>query len=283
MTVGLVLEGGGMRGVYTGGVLQYLMEQDLYLPYVIGVSAGACNGSSYVSRQLNRNKVVTIDYITHPAYLSARNLVKKGSLFDMDFIFNELPMNLAPFDFESFRNSDQKFVMGVTDCITGEPLYFEKNDLTDEELLTVMRASSSLPYMAPIITFREKHLLDGGVSDPIPIRKSEQDGNQKNIVILTRNKGYQKKKSRAGWLMKKTYKQDQGIVEGMLKRHIKYNDTIAYIEEQEALGNTFIIRPEVPLEVDRIEKNPDKLQVLYDQGYEDAKKYIEDIKKFIED
>lgn len=282
MSVGLVLEGGGMRGVYTGGVLQYLMEQNIYLPYVVGVSAGACNGSSYVSKQLNRNKVVTIDYITHPDYLSAKNLVKKGSLFDMDFIFNELPMNLAPFDFGVFRSSEQKFVMGVTDCETGEPMYFEKSDLTDEELLTVMRASSSLPYMAPIIHFRDKHLLDGGVSDPIPIRKSEMDGNEKNIVILTRNKGYQKKKSRAGWLMKRTYRQDQGIVQGMLKRHQKYNDTVAYVEEQEKLGNTFVIRPSEPLEVDRIEKNPEKLQSLYNLGYEDAKRNIKALKEFVE-
>ncbi|PLT30555.1 patatin-like phospholipase family protein [Peribacillus deserti] len=276
---GLVLEGGGMRGVFTAGVLRYLMENDIYIPYVVGVSAGACNGSSYISRQIERNRIVNIDYITHPEYISVKRYLKSRELFGMDFLFNKLPNELVPFDFETFGSAQEKFVVGTTDCATGEPVYFEKSDY-EKDMLTILRASSSLPFMAPEVEFDGRLLMDGGIADPIPIRKSEADGNMKNVVVLTRNKGYQKGKPSFGWLLKKR-SPHQGLVKAILERHITYNRTLAYIEEKEDKGEIFIIRPEEKLSVGRVERNPDKLSRLYQQGYEQAEKLHDDLGKFL--
>lgn len=149
---GLVLEGGGSRGVYTAGVIRYLMEQEIYLPYIIGVSAGACNGSSYVSRQLDRNRAVNIDYIDHPEYLSLRNLIKKRQLFGMDFLFDSLPNQIEPYDFEAFYQAKEEFVIGTTDCMTGEAVFYKRKDY-QKDILTVIRASSSLPLIAPVVPY----------------------------------------------------------------------------------------------------------------------------------
>ncbi|MRG85852.1 patatin-like phospholipase family protein [Salinibacillus xinjiangensis] len=277
---GLVLEGGGMRGVFSAGVLQYLMEQELYFPYVIGVSAGACNGSSYISRQKERNKIVNIEYITHPEYISYKRFFTKRELFGMDFIFDRLPNELVPFDFDTFHQANEEFVVGTTDCETGEPVYYKKSTHQDH-MLTLLRASSSLPFMAPEIEFEGRKLLDGGISDPIPIRKSEQDGNEKNIVILTRNRDYRKSPAKFNWLLKRKYGHYDGLVRAMMNRHEMYNQTIAYLEEQEKKGKVFIIRPTEKLEVGRIERNPDKLSALYDKGYEQAKSSLNQLKQFL--
>ncbi|MGF9964339.1 patatin-like phospholipase family protein [Bacillus rhizoplanae] len=277
---GLVLEGGGMRGVYTAGVLEYFMENDLYFPYVIGVSAGACNAASYLSRQKERNKTVNIEYVTHPRYLSYKNLWRKRQLFDMDFIFREIPTKHVPFDFETYFNNDQHFLVGTTDCETGKPVYFEKGR-TQEEALTLLQASSSLPFVAPVVEFGGKKLLDGGISDPIPVRKAQRDGYQKSVVILTRNKGYAKKKSKFGWIAAKAYKKYPNLVNTMLARYEVYNETLHYIEKEEAAGNIFVIRPTEQLEVDRMEKKPEKLQCLYEQGFQDAEKTYESLVRFL--
>ena len=277
---GLVLEGGGMRGAYTGGALQYFMEQELYLPYVVGVSAGACQGCSYVSKQLSRNKAVTVDFASHPEYISFKNYLRKRELFGMDLLFNDIPLKYVPFDFKTFRHNPQQFVIGVTNMATGRPGYFTKDSLTDEELLTVLRASSSLPFMAKPVTYKGNTYMDGGISDPIPIKKSIADGNQKNIVILTRNAGYRKSKPKAPWLMKKA-SSHQAFANSLVNRYQIYNDTLAYVEAQEALGNIFIIQPSLPLEVGRIEKDVAKLERLYWQGYEDAKNRYPDLLKWL--
>lgn len=277
---GLVLEGGGMRGVYTAGVLEFFMEHNLYTPYVIGVSAGACNAASYLSRQKGRNKVVTIDYVTHPEYLSYKNLIRKKQLFGMDFIFDEIPNKHVPFDFETFNQGKEKFVIGATDCHTGNPVYFEKSEHR-ENVLSLIRASSSLPFMAPVVEYQGFSLLDGGIADPIPIKQSENDGNKKNIVVLTRNVGYRKSKSRGNWVTRKFYKQYEGLLSAIENRHQKYNETLDYIEEQNG-KNVFIIRPSKPLEVGRVEKNPVKLTNLYQQGYEDAENVYHELQMWLE-
>ncbi|MFT4412328.1 patatin-like phospholipase family protein [Fredinandcohnia humi] len=267
--VGLVLEGGGMRGVYTAGVLEYFMEQDLYFPYVIGVSAGACMAASYLSRQKGRNRTVNIDYVNHPNYLSVRNFIKHKQIFGMDFIFDEIPNKHVPFNYDSFYQSKEEFVVGTTDCETGEPVYFKKEDY-GKDILTVIRASSSLPFIAPIIEFKGKKLLDGGISDPIPLQKAQSDGNEKNIVILTRNRGYTKKKSNMTWVVKKKYKEYPLLARVMEERYQTYNDTISYLDKEEKAGRVFVFSPSTPLEVGRIERNPIKLSKLYEQGYQDA-------------
>ena len=235
--IGLVLEGGGMRGIYTAGVLDYFLEQNIEIPYVIGVSAGACMGSSYISKQHGRNKRVNTEFLQHPEYISFKNLFRNKQLFGMDLIFDTIPNELDPFDFESFYRADQKFIIGTTDCISGEPKYFEKDHILESvDMLNMIRASSSLPLMAPVVEYNEHVLMDGGISDPIPLLKSEADGNRKNIVILTRNTGYRKKPSRGNWYLQKKYKEYPGLVEAVLKRYEVYNQQLDYIEEQEKAG-----------------------------------------------
>ncbi|MDQ0243898.1 putative patatin/cPLA2 family phospholipase [Bacillus fengqiuensis] len=273
---GLVLEGGGMRGVYTAGVLEFFMEQNLFFPYVIGVSAGACHAASYLSRQPGRNRQVNIGFIKDPRYISWRNYWKRREFFGMDFVFEEIPTKHVPFDFEMFLNKKERFVVGTTDCLTGEPVYY---DDYGRDILTVIRASSSLPFIAPVVDYRGKKLLDGGISDPIPIKKAQRDGMTKNVVVLTRNADYQKKKSNMLWMAKRSYRAYPGLLQALESRYRLYNETVAYLEKEEEKGNVFIIRPEQPLSVGRMERNPVKLEGLYQQGYEEAKaKYNQLIK-----
>lgn len=280
--IGLVLEGGGMRGIYTAGVLDYFLEQNIDIPYVIGVSAGACMGSSYISKQHGRNKRVNTEFLQHPEYISFKNLFRGKQLFGMDLIFDTIPNELDPFDFESFYSADQKFIIGTTDCISGEPKYFEKDHILESvDMLNIIRASSSLPLMAPVVEYNEHVLMDGGISDPIPLLKSESDGNRKNIVILTRNAGYRKKPSRGNWYLQKKYKDYPGLVEAVIKRYEVYNQQLDYIEEQEKAGNILVIRPLQKLKVGRIERNKARLLDLYKEGYEDAKRLEQQIKEFL--
>ncbi|WP_026694035.1 patatin-like phospholipase family protein [Peribacillus kribbensis] len=277
---GLVLEGGGMRGVFTAGVLRYLMDHDIYIPYVIGVSAGACNGSSYISRQKERNRTVNIDYINHPEYISLKRYLRKRELFGMDFLFDTLPNEMVPFDFEAFNSAKERFVVGTTDCHTGEPVYFEKTD-KKQDMLTILRASSSLPFMAPVVSYQGKFLMDGGIADPIPVKKSEQDGNVKNVVVLTRNKGYQKSKPSFGWLLKR-YRKHPGLIRAILDRHNRYNQILSYLEGKEAKGEVLLIRPQEKLEVGRVERNPEKLLKLYEQGYKEAGSMHSELTAFLQ-
>lgn len=278
--VGLVLEGGGMRGVYTAGVLEYFLEHQMFFPYVIGVSAGACNAASYLSKQKGRNKTVTIQYASDPRYISWRNYFKNRQFFGMDFIFDEIPNKHVPYHYDVFYNSPTEFVVGTTDCITGEPVYYKKQQY-GKDLLTVLRASSSLPFVAPEISYKDKILLDGGISDPIPIKKAQKDGFTKNIVILTRNDGYQKKPSKFHFLADRKYPEYKGLQQALRKRYQIYNDTVTYLENEEKEGNVFIIRPIKPLKVGRMERNPQRLEELYNQGYEDAEALVGNILNWI--
>ncbi|MBT2682713.1 patatin family protein [Bacillus sp. ISL-37] len=279
---GLILEGGGMRGVYTAGVLEHFLDNELFFPYVIGVSAGACQGSSYIARQPGRNKQVTIDYVKHQDYISYKNLLLKKELFGMDFIFNKLPNELVPFDFETFNRAAEKFLVGTTDCITGEPVFFDKNDVP-EDFLKIIRASSTLPFMAPAIEFQGRTLMDGGIADPIPIRKAMADGVVKNVIVLTKPKGYRKKKSSLSWLPRYVYKEYKGLHTALEKRYKLYNETLDYIEELEAKKEVFVIRPSKDLKVGRVERNPDKLTQLYEVGFEDAKESFGELKDWLGD
>lgn len=277
---GLVLEGGGSRGVYTGGVLRLLMENDIYIPYVIGVSAGACNASSYISRQMDRNRQTTIDYADHPEYLSFRNWWKQRQLFGMDFIFDILPNELVPFDFDTFNQAKEEFVVGTTDCHTGNTLFYRKSERADD-MLTILRASSSLPLVAPVVQYDGFDLMDGGITAPIPIKQSIKDGNKKNVVVLTQNRGYIKKPQSFIWYIKRKYGQYEGLIRAIERRHQVYNDTLQYLFEEEKKGNVFIIAPTEKLQVGRMERDKEKLTYLYEQGYQDSKTLLEPLKEFL--
>lgn len=269
--VGLVLEGGGMRALYTAGVLEYFAEAALAFPYVIGVSAGACMAASYVSGQRGRNRIVNIEYAGDPRYLSWPNFIRhRRELFGMDFIFDEIPRTLVPFDFQAFAAAPVKFVIGTTDLATGQSRYDEKGD-PGFDLLKLLRASSSLPFFAQPVTYAGKTLMDGGISDPIPLRKAEQDGCTRNVLILTRNEDYVKRPSRIQWLVGRKFRDYPDFVEVMRLRHHHYNETVRYAAQQAEQGAAFIIRPTQPMQVGRLEQRKDKLEALYWQGYDDAK------------
>ncbi|WP_078381159.1 patatin-like phospholipase family protein [Sutcliffiella halmapala] len=276
---GLVLEGGGLRGVYTAGVLEYFMEKELYFPYVIGVSAGACMAASYLSRQKGRNKKVNIDFVTDSRYLSYRNYFKTRQLFGMDFIFDEIPNKLVPYDYETFSNSMEQFVVVTTDCLSGEPVYYHMDEHR-ENMLQLIRASSSLPFVAPSIPYEGRVLLDGGIIDPIPIKKAQLDGFKKNVVILTKPAGYKKKASRFSSLIR--YKEYPKISERIQTRYQIYNDTLAYLEAEKEKESVFIFQPSKPLAASRIERNKQRLTNLYELGWNDAKENYEALQRFLE-
>jgi predicted patatin/cPLA2 family phospholipase len=269
--IGLVLEGGGMRGVYTAGVLDFFMDQNWYFPYVAGVSAGACNATSYISRQRGRNRKVTIDYVGDWRYLSYRNFFREKSIFGMDFIFNQLPKVLEPFDFETFYGSEQRFAIGTTDAYTGESIYYMKHDLK-EDTLPIIQASSSLPFVAQPVRYGGRTLFDGGLVDPIPIQRSILDGNERHVIILTKESGYRKSPFKQRWFAKSIYPKYEGLVNVLINRSEIYNSTLEIIDLLEQQGKAFVFRPKSSVQVSRVEKNKSKLVELYDMGYGDALK-----------
>jgi predicted patatin/cPLA2 family phospholipase len=265
----LILEGGGLRGIYTSGVLRFFMDHEIYLPYVIGVSMGACNAANYVSRQPDRNRIVNTRYVNDSRYISYRRLLLQGELFGMKFIFDTIPHVLVPFDFETFTKNPVTCITTVTDCATGEALYYEKKDLGDD-CFKILQASCSLPFMAKPVHYQGRILMDGGLSDSVPIRKSIQDGNRKNVVVLTRPRGYRKESPHFMPLVNLRYGKLRGLCRAIASRHERYNETMDLIDELEKRNEVFVIRPGSTLRVGRAERNKEKLYAAYDQGYRDA-------------
>ncbi|WBW96459.1 patatin-like phospholipase family protein [Oceanirhabdus sp. W0125-5] len=277
--IGLVIEGGGLRGLYASGVLDYFIDENIYFPYVIGVSMGACNGASYIAKQRGRTKKVTLDYLNDKRYLSYRRLLTSGNLFGMDFIFDEIPNKLLPFDYETYKKSEQEFVIVTTDCETGKPVYYNKEHCDD--INKILKASCSLPFVSNIIEHEGRKLLDGGVTDSIPVRKALEDGNEKLVIILTRDEGYVKKPLKGRRLAEKIYKKYPKLVKAILNRHITYNETINYIKELESQGKAFVIRPSESLNIGRAERNKEKLEKYYELGYKQGEMLGDKLKAFI--
>ena len=277
----LVLEGGGTRGVFTAGVLDYLLEKQVKLPYVIGVSAGACNAIDYVSEQIGRTKDCTIIQDKNKRFIGTKDALKKGYLFDMDRLFDEYPNRLFPFDFDTYFASDIPCEVVVTNCLTGEAMYLsEKQD--KERLLTICRASSSIPLISPVVDVDGIPCVDGGVADSVPLIHSMKLGHQKNVVVLTRNKGYRKKapgKSRL--LYTAALKKYPNLLNALLNRYRNYNRVMELIEKWEEEGHIFVIRPEVE-PVSRTEQNVEKLTEFYDHGYQLMEQRLGELQAYLE-
>jgi len=273
--IGLVCEGGGQRIVHTAGILDFFLKNNLHFPYVIGVSAGASNTLSYVSHQVGRNRTVDIDFARDRRYLSFGNFLRDGSIFGMKFLFDELPNHLVPFDYETYFNSSSEHVIGATNCETGITEYFSKKNITKDSLMDITIASCSLPFMGKIKTINGKDYLDGGISDPIPIRKAIEDGYEKNVVLLSQNYNYRKEPFKNFNLLKKFFKGYEGIEDIMKNRHLIYKETLDYLKELEEEGKVFIFRPKDLQQVGRTTKNTKKLERLYNQGYTIAKEKID--------
>lgn len=264
-----------MRGTFTAGVLDCFLDNGISFPYTIGVSAGASNGLSYASKQRGRARTCNIDALVKYKYVGYRHLLKSGNLMDYDFMFSELPCKIYPYDFEAYRNSG-RFVIGATNCVTGEMEYFEKQpDM--QSLLNVCKASCSLPYICPTVEVGGVPMLDGGIVDSIPICRARKDGFVKNVVVLTRNRGYRKseKKLRLPWFVYRKYPK---LREALVARNSNYNKILEKIEEIEGDPGIIVIRPQKKLEVGRMEMNPVKLDKLYNEGYDCALQAVEKIR-----
>ena len=277
--IGLILEGGGMRGIYTAGVLDFFIEKNIEVDIAIGVSAGSCHASSYLSKQFKRAYHATVDYINDKNYLSFSNLIKTGSIFGMDFMFNTIPNKLNIYDYDTFNKSNTKFVVVATNCETGTPEYFELTDLKKE--IIYMQASCSIPMFANIVEVDNYKLVDGGVSDSIPLEYSLNQGYKKNIVVLTRDITYRKNKQKFTSVVKRKYKKYPKLIKAIESRHINYNKSLDLINKLSQSGDVLVIRPKNPVKVSQVEKNIDKLTDLYNEGYNNAKELYQDILDFI--
>ncbi len=278
--IGLVLEGGGMRGMYTAGVLDAFMLEGIEADGVIGVSAGAICGCSYLSKQIGRTIRYNIKYAGDKRYASFKSLKETGDIFNVDFCYEQLPKKLNVFDYDTFRERSQKipFYVTCTNLETGGAEHIRCTDLWDE--MDYMRASASMPLVSNIIEKDGMKLLDGGTADSIPLKFFESIGYEKNIVVLTRPLGYVKKQDATIKLMKIMYKDYPKYVKACEERYKVYNEQLAYIEEQEKNGKVIIIRPSRDAKIGRMEKNPDKLKYIYKLGRYDAMKKLDAIKSF---
>lgn len=277
--LGMVLEGGGMRGVYTAGVLDFFMDQDFYPDGIVGVSAGACHASSYISKQKGRNYRVNTAYLKGKDYLSLHSLITKGSLFGMDFIFHKIPEELDPFDYEAYQNANIDFISVCTDMESGQAYYHIIQDPKTE--IDYIMASSSLPLLSPPVERNGRKLMDGGVGDSIPIEFMRKRGYEKNIVVLTQCGNYRKGKNNLMPIIRYQYKKYPLFVKAMEERHIHYNETLDLLTKLEKEGSVFIIRPSKPVTISRLEKNLDKLYALYQEGYNDAQNQYTKMMEFI--
>jgi predicted patatin/cPLA2 family phospholipase len=277
---GLVLEGGGMRGMYTCGVLEFFLEKELIFSDCYGVSAGACHLCSYLSGQKERALHVGIDYLQCRDYCSLSSLLRTGDLFNKDFCYDLIPNYLNPYDYEAFERYPGRAYAVATNIETGEAEYLRlKHMQTDIE---AVRASSSLPLVSKNVRIGNKLYLDGGISDAIPLQKSILDGNQKNIVVLTKEVGYRRKPSSLLPLIRAAYLRYPKVYELMKNRHIAYNRTLDMVEKKEKAGEIIVLRPKENGGIGRIEKDKEKLMALYRQGYEDAKARYEEILAYLE-
>lgn len=277
---GLVLEGGGMKGVYTCGVLDFFLDKGLEFATCYGVSAAACSLCSFLSKQRGRAYHTNIDYVDDKNYCSIYSLVTTGDLFNVDMCYYQIPEKLNPYDHDTFEKYQGNFYSVVTNIETGEAEYIPIKDLRVD--IEAIRASASLPLVSRNVPIGGKLYLDGGISDAIPLRRSIEDGNRKNIVVMTKEAGYRRQPSSSISLIKLRYRKYPKVYELMKNRHIAYNETLDFMEEQIKAGNTFLIQPKVKSDVGRIEKDVNKLTALYEQGYQDAADCCDELLAFLE-
>lgn len=268
---GLVLEGGGMRGVFTSGVLDALMKHDCYFPYVVAVSAGACNGLSYISKQPRRARYSNIDMLEKYDYISLKNLLIQGSIFDPNILYERFPNEIVPFDYKTYQQNPTVFDVVTTNCLTGKVEYLsEKKDM--KRLVDIVKASSSLPYVAPITYVDGIPMLDGGIVDSIPVQRSIATGHAFNVVVMTRNRGF--RSSEFDVKVPKLFYKDYPRLRVALSHHVEvYNEQLAMIERMEDWGEVIVIRPQKPMEVERICRDVIKLERLYEEGFSEGEKF----------
>ena len=269
---GLVLEGGGLRGVFTCGVLDCFMDYGIRFPFAVGVSAGACNGLSYMSGQRGRAKSSNIDLMDKHHYIGLKYLLTQRNIMDFKLLFEDFPERIIPYDYDAYFSNPARFVMLTTNCLTGKAEYFEEKS-SSKRVMDIVRASSSLPFVSPITYVDGVPMLDGGIVDSIPVRYALSQGYERLVVILTRNKGYRKQNSEMR-AAKVFYRKYPNLQKALSQRNAVYNQTMDLIERLEDEGRITVIRPIRPVEVGRMEKDTAKLTMLYQEGYDIARSLI---------
>lgn len=268
----LILEGGGLRGVFTCGVLDCFMDHGIRFPLTVGVSAGACNGLSYMSGQRGRARISNIDLMEKHNYVGFKYLLTQGCIMDFKLLFEEFPEKIIPYDYKAYFSNPDRFVMVTTNCLTGKAEYFEEKS-SAERVMDIVRASSSLPFVTKITYVDGIPMLDGGIVDSIPANYALEHGYTNLVVVLTRNKGYRKKAGKMR-VAKAFYRKYPNLQRALSLRNAVYNQSMEQIERLESEGKITVIRPQNPVVVGRIEKDTAKLAALYDEGYKIANELI---------
>lgn len=281
MKTGLVLEGGAMRGMFTCGVTDLMMEEGFTFDGIIGVSAGAAFGSNIKSGQAGRAIRYNTRFSRDPRYCGFRSLIKTGDFYGVDFCYREIPEKYDPFDNEAFCASPTEFYVVATDIETGEAVYHRCDTGVGEDLAWI-RASASMPLASRIVEAGGRKLLDGGVTDSVPLEYFNSIGYEKNVVVLTRPRGYQKKPGKTAALMKAVYRKYPKLIEAYKRRHEVYNRTLEKIFESEKRGDTFVICPREPLLIDRVERDPDVLMRVYSNGKDTCRELLPKLREFME-
>ena len=280
MKTGLILEGGAMRGIFSAGVMDVMMENGIRFDGIVGVSAGAAFGVNYKSGQIGRAIRYNAKYCHDKRYCGIGSLLKTGNLFNTDFCYGEVPLKLDIFDFDAFEKDPTPFYITCTDVESGKPVYHEYTGRNDHGFDWI-RASASLPLVSQIVEIDGAKLLDGGISDSIPVAYCESIGYTKNVVILTQPQNYRKEKNRMLPLIRMKYRKYPNLIKALENRHLMYNAELDLIAKQEKRGELFVIRPESPLPVKRAEKDPAKLEACYEIGRQTAEKELERLNAFM--
>lgn len=278
MKTGLVLEGGSVRGIFTAGVLDVFLELGITFDGVIGVSAGAIHGCSFLSGQHGRSIRYYMNYCGDPRFMSFSSLLKTGDLVGVDFCYHEIPEKLDVYDNEAFLKNGVPFYAVCSNVETGEPEYLQMKDMFAD--INILRASASMPYVSRIVQINGKKYLDGGSTDSIPVEAFRRMGYEKNVVVLTRDIAY-RKKPELRLLSKLMYRKYPAFAKAQAERYLGYNRTVERILELEKEGRVFVIRPSIPPGIGRMEKDPQKVRALYDQGREDALNRIQEMKAWL--
>ena len=280
MKKGLVLEGGGLRALFTAGVTDVMMENGIRFDGLIGVSAGATFGCNYKSEQPGRALRYNINFKDDPRYMSWRSFLKTGDLVGAEFSYHVLPNQLDIFDYETFRRNPMEFHVVCTDAETGEPVYKQLDDMTDEGLDWI-RASASMPIVSRPVQLEGRKLLDGGIVNSIPLKHFQEIGYERNIVVLTQPKGFFKKRTKLMPLFHLTMRKYPAIIQAMGRRHLMYNEQLRYLTQEERKGNILLIHPDDTLPIGRTEQNEKKMRQVYQMGRAAAEKKLSEITGFL--
>lgn len=278
----LVLEGGGLRAIYTAGVLDAFLKAGLHFQYLVGVSAGAIYPASYLSRQQGRNLTIQQNFLADKRYMGLKHLLRNGNYVNTDFTYRRMAHELVPYDFDAFAHSEAEFKVGAFNCLTGETDFFGMSDFSDHDtLLEVLIASSSLPFISRPTWLKGTPYLDGGIGAPIPLSKARKDGFKRQVVILTQEQDYRKSAFKAKWLAKRLYRRYPKVANALIERHNTYNRALDELAQAQADGTALVLQPATPLGLSRLERDVTKVEAVYRRGLREGEAFIPQLMAFI--